>query len=160
MKNVLITFVILFTAFSVKAQIDRTHAPNPDSPKKLDVGVLIPIEMDNGLQVYLAPIKNYPKFTLSVNIEQPNIYEDERQEESGILTKAYYEKLSEKYPDGQIDSLVRLNGAMLSVTNHGGTIKGMNRDIDVLLDLYTDLLFNPVIKKEYIEEKKEKYKKS
>ncbi|MCB2196935.1 MAG: insulinase family protein [Bacteroidetes bacterium] len=160
MRNILITFVILFTAFSVKAQIDRTHAPNPDSPKKLDVGVLIPIEMDNGLQVYLAPIKNYPKFTLSVNIEQPNIYDDERQEESGILTKAYYKKLSEKYPNGQIDSLVRLKGAMLSATTRGGTIKGMNRDIDVLLDLYTDLLFNPLIKEEYIEDKKEQYKKS
>ncbi len=160
MRNIILSLIILFTVAKVNAQVDRTQAPAPNNPEKLNVGVLIPIKMDNNLQVYLAPIKKYPKFTISINIEQLGFDEDERQEEKGILEKAYYSKLSEKYPNGEIDSLVKLKGAMMSVTAHGGTIKGMNRDIETLLDMYYDLLQNPVLKKEYIKEKAEDYEKS
>lgn len=160
MRNIILTFTILFAAFAVNAQVDRTHAPNPNNPDKLNVGVLIPIEMDNGLQVYLAPVKNYPKFTMSISVEQPNINTDDRVEERGIAGMAYNSKLSKKYSNGEIDSLVRLQGAMLSAHCNGGTIKGMNRNIEQLLDMYSDLLFNPIIEEEYIKEKAEKYKKS
>ncbi len=160
MKNIILSLIILFIVVKANAQVDRTQVPHPNNPEKLNVGVLIPIKMDNNLQVYLAPIKKYPKFTISINIEQLGFDEDERQEEKGILGKAYYSKLSEKYPNGEIDSLVKLKGAMLSVTAHGGTIKGMNRDVETLLDMYFDLLQNPVIKKEYIKEEAENHKKS
>jgi predicted Zn-dependent peptidase len=160
MKKIILSLTALFICFSVKAQVDRTNAPEPNRPEKLDVGVLIPIKMDNGMQVYLAPVKKYPKFTLTLNIEQPGFKEDERQEEKGILLKAYYAKLSKKYPGGEIDSLVNLKGAMLNATTTGGTIKGMNRDIESLLDMYTDLLFQPVVKEEYIKTEAEEYEKS
>ncbi len=160
MKKIILTFYILFTVLAINAQVDRTHVPEPDTPEKLDVGILIPIEMDNGMKLYLAPIKKYPKFTLTVNIEQPGFDVDERQEEKGIVEKAYYAKISKKYPNGEIDSLVRLRGAMLNATAYGGTIKGMNRDIESLLEMYTDLLFNPYIKDEFIKEKADDYKKS
>jgi len=160
MRKIVFTFTLLLAAFALNAQVDRSHAPKSDIPKKLDIGVLIPIEMSNGMQVYLAPIKEYPKFTITVNIEQLDIRKDERIEEKSILDKAYMEKLSKKYSHGEIDSLVRLKGAMLSASCYGGTIKGMNRDIELLLDMYSDLLFNPVIKEDYISEKAENYRKS
>jgi predicted Zn-dependent peptidase len=160
MRKLLTAFLIIITSVATNAQVDRTHPPQSDAPEKLNVGELIPVKMDNGMQVFLAPVKKYPKFTITVNIEQPSIYEDERIEEKEILGKAYMEKLSKHYPAGEIDSLVRLKGAMLSVTNHGGTIKGMNRDIDLLLDMYSDLLLNPIIKEEYISEEAEEFEKS
>lgn len=160
MKKIILLYFTLLTSLTLHAQVDRSKAPDPNNPKKLDVGLLIPIEMDNGMQVYLAPIKKYPKFTISLNLEQPGFDEDERQEEKGILDKAYFEKLSKKYPNGEIDSLVRLRGGMLVTHCHGGTIKGMNRDIEFYLDMYSDLLFNPVIKQEYIDEEIEEHKKS
>ncbi|MFO7844547.1 MAG: insulinase family protein [Bacteroidales bacterium] len=160
MRKILFTFAMLLTAFAITAQVDRSHVPKSDIPKKLDVGVLIPIEMKNGMQVYLAPVKDYPKFTITISIKQPDIRKDERIEEKSILDKAYMEKRSKKYANGEIDSLTRLKGAMLSASCFGGTIKGMNRDIELLLDMYSDLLFNPVIKEDYISEKAENYRKS
>lgn len=160
MRTILTAFLIIITSIATSAQVDRTHAPQPDVPDKLNVGELIPVKMDNGMQVFLAPVEAYPKFTITVNIEQPPIYKDERIEERKILDMAYMKKLSQNYPKGQIDSLVRLKGAMLSLTNNGGTIKGMNRDMDLLLDMFSDLLLNPVIKEEYISDKAEKSRKN
>lgn len=150
MKNIVLPFIFFLSAIIAPAQVDRTYPPQPNEPEKLNVGALIPIPMKNGMQVYLAPIKNYPKFTISVNIEQPNFQDEERNEERRILSNAYTQKKSNKYPSGEIDSITNFKAAMLSVTNSGGTIKGMKRDVSILLEMFSDLLFNPIITEESI----------
>ena len=152
MKIIVLSFIFSLTVIMAPAQVDRTFPPQPNHPQKLNVGVLIPIPMKNGMQVYLAPVKKYPKFTISVNIEQPNFQDEVRNEQRRILSDAYLQKKSNKYPNGEIDSIVNFKAAMLSVTNTGGTIKGMKRDVETLLEMYSDLLFNPIIADEIISE--------
>ena len=158
MKTAFQILILLSVAFSASAQTDRSVPPAPDKPGKLNLGVLIPIEMNNGLQVYLAPVANYPKFTISVNIEQHASWDETMPEASRILGNTYMKKLSEKYPSGEIDSIVTFKAAMISLTNSGGVIKGMKRDVNQLLDLYSDLLFNPLITEETISSEAAEYK--
>lgn len=153
MKNIYIVLFALYCSFSSMAQVDRTTPPEADEPVKLNVGKLIPIELENGLRVYLAPVKEYPKFTISVNIALPGYDEETRLAEKKILSRAYSKKLSEKYPNGEIDSITNYYGAMNNATMYGGTIKGMKQDIHSLLDMYVDALLHPVITDAYIKEK-------
>ena len=153
MKNIYILILAICCSFSTIAQVDRSMPPKADEPVKLNVGKLIPIELENGLRIYLSPVKNYPKFTISVNIELPGYNEETRLAEKKILSLAYSNKLSEKYPNGEIDSITKYNGAMLNANMYGGTIKGMKLDVDQLLDVYVDALLHPIISDEYIIEK-------
>jgi zinc protease len=153
MKSIYILIFAICCSFSSLAQVDRSMPPEADKPAKLNVGKLIPIELENGLRVYLAPVKEYPKFTISVNIELPGYDEETRLGEKKILNQAYSSRLSEKYPKGEIDSISSYNGAMLNANMYGGTIKGMKQDVDELLDVYVDALLYPIITDEYIVEK-------
>ena len=158
MKNIYILIFAICCSFSSLAQVDRSMPPEADEPVKLNVGKLIPIELENGLRVYLAPVKEYPKFTISVNIELPGYDEETRLAEKKILNKAYSSRLSEKYPNGEIDSITSYYGAMSNANMFGGTIKGMKEDIDPLLDVYVDALFHPIISDAYIKEKQKDQK--
>lgn len=153
MKNIYILIFAICCSFSTIAQVDRSMPPKADEPVKLNVGKLIPIQLENGLRIYLSPVKEYPKFTISVNIELPGYNEETRLAEKKILSLAYSNKLSEKYPNGEIDSITKYNGAMLNATMYGGTIKGMKQDVDLLLDVYVDALLHPVITEKYINKK-------
>ncbi|MFB9052509.1 M16 family metallopeptidase [Formosa undariae] len=153
MKTIFIFILSMCFSITGMAQIDRSMPPEANTPSKLNVGKLIPITLDNGLRVYLAPVQDYPKFTISVNIELPGYDEETRLAEKNILNTAYANKRSEKYPNQEIDSLVNYFGAMLNANMYGGTIKGLTQDIDQLLDIYVDALLHPVITKASIDEK-------
>ncbi|WP_165732362.1 pitrilysin family protein [Polaribacter sp. 20A6] len=155
MKNIYILIFAICFSFKAIAQVDRSMPPEADEPVKLNVGKLIPIQLDNGLRIYLAPVKEYPKFTISVNIELPGYDEEERLAEKKILNSAYSNKLSEKYPKGEIDSISNYYGALLNASMYGGTIKGMKQDVNLLLDVYVDALLHPVITDAYIQKRQE-----
>ena len=155
MKNIYILIFSICCSFKTFAQVDRSMPPEADEPVKLNVGKLIPIKLENGLRIYLAPVKEYPKFTISVNIELPGYDKETRLAEKKILNSAYFEKLSAKYPNGEIDSITKYYGAMLNASMNGGTIKGMKQDVNMLLDVYADALLHPVITDSYIQKKHE-----
>ncbi|WP_343329291.1 M16 family metallopeptidase [Polaribacter staleyi] len=159
MKSIYILIFAICCSFPSLAQVDRSMPPEADKPVKLNVGILIPIELENGLRIYLAPVKEYPKFTISVNIELPGYDEETRLAEKKVLSTAYSKKLSEKYPNGEIDSIANYYGAMSNTTMYGGTIKGMKQDINQLLDVYVDALLHPIITDEYIVEKQKEQEK-
>ncbi|WP_159023684.1 pitrilysin family protein [Formosa sp. L2A11] len=153
MKTIYLFILIICYSFSTRAQVDRSVPPEANTPETLNVGKLIPITLKNGLRVYLAPVQDYPKFTISVNIALPGFNEETRLAEKNILNTAYSNKRSEKYPNQEIDSIVNYHAAMLNANMYGGTIKGLKQDIDILLEIYTDALLHPIISKQYINEK-------
>lgn len=153
MKKLHLFIFIVCYSFLASAQINRTVPPEADKPQKLNIGKLTPIVLDNGLRVYLAPVKDYPKFTMSVNIELPGYDEEKRLAEKQILGLAYRNKRSTKYPNKEIKLIEDSYPAMINVNMYGGTVKGMKKDIDTLLHAYSDLLLHPIITKDYINKK-------
>jgi predicted Zn-dependent peptidase len=147
---------LLFPCVLLFSQVDRSHAPEPESPKVLDLGKMSSFQLENGLKVFLVNRPGYTKFTMSVNIEQPAIKED-NQEPRSILNSAYYKKESANLPEGVRDSIIAQLGAQMGVTLNGGFIKGMKRDAETLLNLYSEFLFNPLITNDDIQEAAEKY---
>jgi len=140
--------------------VNRNKAPIADTPQKLMMGELLPIPMANGLHFYLVRLANYPKFTLSINIDLPHINQDPEQVARKVLTNAYSKKRSLTFTNGEIESLPKQLGAMLALNIYGGVIKGMKRNVNQLLELYTDGLFNPLINNENISEVVKKHQQS
>lgn len=159
MKTLLISIAFLLTYSTLFAQVDRANAPKADTPKPLNLGEMTSFKLENGLKVFLVSRPGYTKFTMQLNIEQPG-YADDLQEPRSVLNAAYYKKYSENLAEGQRDSLTEMLGAQMGVTQTGGFIKGMKRDADALLGLFTEALFNPAYSEEDIKKEAEEYAKS
>ncbi|WP_372774221.1 M16 family metallopeptidase [Mangrovibacterium sp.] len=158
MKTVIITLLFLFPSVLLFAQVDRTHAPKPETPQALNLGEMTSFKLNNGLKVFLVNRPGYTKFTMSINIDQPSI-QDDNQEPRSVLSAAYYKNYSLNMAEGVADSLTEQLGAQIGATINGGFIKGMKRDIKTLLDLYTEALFNPAFTAEDIQNEADKYAK-
>lgn len=159
MKTIFSTILLLFPSLFLFSQVDRNHAPQPEPPKVLHLGEMATFKLENGLKVFLVNRPGYTKFTMSINIEHPAI-KDDNQEPRAILNSAYYKNYSLNLSEGVRDSLVSQMGAQMGITLNGGFIKGMKRDINELLDLYTEALFNPAYNEKDIKEKAEAYNQS
>ncbi len=159
MKQLLLSIILTgFTLLSF-SQVDRSKIPDAGVPTPMDLGKMDHFKLKNGLKIFLLKTPNYPKFTMSINTQQPSFDDDMQLEARNVLSEAYSKKLSEKYSGGEIDSITKYVGGMLTSSMHTGNIRGMKRDVDMLLEMYADLLFNPLIKNEYIKESGEIYQK-
>jgi len=159
MKRLLLSIILISFSLLSFSQVDRSKVPEAGIPTPMELGKMEHFQLKNGLKIFLLKTPNYPKFTMSINTQQPSIDDDMQLESRNILSEAYSKKLSEKYSGGEIDSITKYVGGMLTSSMHTGNIRGMKRDADMLLELYTDLLFNPLIKNEYIKESAEIYQK-
>lgn len=159
MKQILLSIILTSFALISFAQVDRSKIPESGEPIPMELGKMESFQLKNGLKIYLLQTPNYPKFTMSINTQQPGFDEELQLEARSILSEAYTKKLSEKYYKGEIDSITQYVSGMLTTSMFNGTIKGMQRDVDLLLEMYSDLLFNPLIKKEYIKEEADNYQK-
>lgn len=156
MKHIVITILLLLPSILLFSQVDRSHAPKADTPKTLDLGKTTSFQLENGLKVFLVNRPGYTKFTMSINIEQPAI-KDDNQEPRSVLNSVYYKNASTNLAEGKIDSIIAQLGAQMGCTLNGGFIKGMKRDVEELLSLYSDQLFNPAYTDEDIKVAAENY---
>ena len=159
MKIIYILLIALFHAGVLSAQVDRSHEPNPDKPKEINLGDLKSIELENGLKVFLVPKAGYGKFAFSLTVSQPDIKKDSEPELRAILGKVYYQGHSQNYTESLTDSIIDFNGAKIGVTINGGFVIGLHDNLNELMDLYTDQLFNPSITNEDIRKLTDEAKK-
>ena len=160
MRIFIIYIILLLNTACVFSQVDRTKAPESDTPTPINVGKMETIKLDNGLKIYLVQKTGYPKFTININIEQPAINEDEFPEIREIVNSAFYKNPStKKYTNKEIESTFKFYGAEKGITLNGGFIRGLKRDIYKLLPICSDLLTNIIITEDNIKEFSGKKKK-
>lgn len=156
-KLIILPLFIVANIFTLAAQTDRKNAPEADMPVPLNLGEMYSFQLENGLKVFLAEKKGYTRFTVSVNIEQLPLEDDNNQLRS-VLSQILMQKETAKYPAGVADSTVSYLGAQLAVTPTGGYIKGMKRDVDELFSIYSNILLEPAFCQETIDSVGEEYK--
>lgn len=157
MKKLLLSIFIL-SSFISFAQVDRSKAPEGDTPKNMDFGKVIPIKLDNGLSVYLVQRPGYPNYTISVNINFQDRDDQEREEYGNVISDYYYSDFKSKnYSKKQIDKICMQLGTQKGITNAGGFMRGMKRDLYKTLPMYADAIVNPVFSKKNIKETHKKY---
>ena len=159
MKYIIISIIILQSFFAT-AQPDRKNAPEATAPQALELGEFSEIKLDNGMEIFLVKRPGYPKFTMSMSIDQPDINKDPQQEKRNILSAAYSKRACKEYTEEEVKKMTTYLGAQMGASFNGGFIKGMKRDANTLLEVFSKQLLYPLITQEDIDEKAKAYNKN
>src|SRR5690348_1325589 len=148
MKKLIIVLVALVCGFAclptgtANAQVDRTHAPKPAAAREIKIGDYQAFTLKNGLQVFVVENHKLPRVQFTIQLKNDPIMEREK--------TGYVELAGELLGTGtttkskaQLDEEVDFIGATLNTSYTGIFASSLTKHRDRLLELVTDVLYNP-----------------
>lgn len=162
-KSALTLLLLTLCVGNIWSQVDRSHSPVADIPEDINLGDLKTITLDNGMEVFLVPKPGYGKFVFSMSIDQPDFIAEEYPECRSALSNLYYHASTANYTEEEFDSITTFLGAKVAIHINGGHVIALRENMDQLLTMFTDFLYNPVYDKDeiavFVEKETEKHKK-
>jgi zinc protease len=153
MKNLLIFICLLVTVVSVQAQVDRTKAPKPAPAREIKIGDYQTFTLKNGLQVFVVENHKLPRIQFSLRLKNDQLFQGEKE---GYVSMA--ETLmgtgTKTKTKAQLDEETDFIGATLNTGGNGIFASSLSKHSTKLLDLMTDVLFNPSFPPEEMEKLK------
>jgi len=152
MKKYIIFFCLLATVVAT-AQVDRTKAPKPTPAREIKIGAYQTFTLKNGLQVFVVENHKLPRIQFSLQLKNDPIYQGDKEgyvEMAGTLIGTGTKTKSKAQLDEEIDFI----GANLSTSSDGIFASSLSKHSTKLLDLMTDVLYNPAFSPEEMEKLK------
>lgn len=156
MKNFSIIFFVALFAFqaNVFAQEDfRKQSPAPGPAPKITLGEAKQVTFKNGLKVIVVENHKLPVVSIQLFVDYPPILEGPS---AGFVDIAgqLLSKGTTTRSKAEIDEAVDFIGASLSTSASGISGSCLTKHKDQLLELMTDILFNPTFPEEEFEKLK------
>ncbi|WP_026836644.1 M16 family metallopeptidase [Gillisia sp. JM1] len=143
MKNNIIAFAaLLFLSFSVTAQIDRSKQPKAGPAPKINIEEPDSFTLDNGLKVMVVENHKLPRVSMSLSLDNPPIFEDEKAGVSsltGQLLGTGTQNMSKDDFNERVDYL----GARLNFYSSGASANTLSKYFPEVLKLMADGALNP-----------------
>lgn len=152
MKKILF-FCLLLTSVAAVAQVDRTKAPKPAPAREIKIGAYQTFTLKNGLQVFVVENHKLPRIQFSLQLKNNPIYQGDKEgyvEMAGTLIGTGTKTKTKAQLDEEIDFI----GANLSTGSDGIFASSLSKHSNKLLDLMTDVLYNPAFAPEEMEKLK------
>ena len=134
--------ILLFAPIALVAQIDRRYAPAPGPAPLIELGESTVSSLENGLKVIVVENHRLPQVSWSISFEYSPIAEGGTQgmlDLYGELMRSGTESKTKAELDEAIDFIG--GGVWASSKTIGGS--SLTKHSNTLLDLMTDILFNP-----------------
>jgi predicted Zn-dependent peptidase len=148
MKRItLIAACILFNLAFLQAQIDRTQPPKAAKAAKIQLGDSKTFKLDNGLTVILVENHELPVVSFTLQIALEPILEGPMAGTASLaggLLRAGTTKRTKAELDKEIDFI----GADISTGQSGIQGSSLKKHQDKVLELMTDILYNPIFPQE------------
>ncbi|GIL23686.1 MAG: hypothetical protein BroJett042_21990 [Bacteroidota bacterium] len=148
-----IVFICLLATVAATAQVDRTKAPKPGPAREIKIGAYQTFTLKNGLQVFVVENHKLPRIQFSLQLKNNPIYQGDKEgyvEMAGTLMGTGTKTRNKAQLDEEIDFI----GANLSTSSDGIFASSLSRHATKLLDLMTDVLYNPTFSPEEMEKLK------
>lgn len=152
MKKI-IFFSLLLASVAAVAQVDRTKAPKPAPAREIKIGAYQTFTLKNGLQVFVVENHKLPRIQFSLQLKNNPIYQGDKEgyvEMAGTLIGTGTKTKTKAQLDEEIDFI----GANLSTSSDGIFASSLSKHSTKLLDLMTDVLYNPAFAPEEMEKLK------
>src|SRR4051812_40414183 len=140
--NKVIVILLLLTCGIAQAQVDRTKAPKPAPAREIKIGDYQSFALKNGLQVFVVENHKLPRVQFSLQLKNDPILEKDK--------VGYVELTGQLIGTGtttrnkaQFDEEVDFIGATLNTSWNGMFASSLTKHRDKLLELMTDVLYNP-----------------
>ncbi|MBL7861047.1 MAG: insulinase family protein [Cyclobacteriaceae bacterium] len=153
MKKIVILSCLLLVIVSAQAQVDRTKAPKPAPAREIKIGEYQTFTLKNGLQVFVVENHKLPRIQVSLQLKNDPIYQGEKEgyvEMAGTLIGTGTKTKTKAQLDEEVDFI----GANLSTGSNGIFASSLSKHTTKLLDLMTDVLYNPAFAPEEMEKLK------
>ncbi len=148
-----IVFICLLATVAATAQVDRTKAPKPGPAREIKIGAYQTFTLKNGLQVFVVENHKLPRIQFSLQLKNNPIYQGDKEgyvEMAGTLMGTGTKTRNKAQLDEEIDFI----GANLSTSSDGIFASSLSRHATKLLDIMTDVLYNPTFSPEEMEKLK------
>ncbi|MEN7549101.1 pitrilysin family protein [Rapidithrix thailandica] len=144
MKYLLIyvSFCLAFTAEVVAQKVDRTQAPEPGPAPEIKIGKAERFELENGLKVIVVENHKLPRVSFNLSLDLDPVYEGKNAgyvDLAGQLLMHGTQNRSKSELDEEVDFI----GASLGSSSTGVYGSALTKHTDKLLELMSDVLFNP-----------------
>jgi zinc protease len=153
MKKYTIFVFVLLAIVTAQAQVDRTKAPQPAAAREIKIGEYQSFTLKNGLQVFVVENHKLPRVQFSLQLKNDAIYEGEKEgyiEMAGTLMGTGTKTKTKAQLDEETDFI----GADLSTSSNGIFASSLSKHTTRLLDLMSDVLYNPAFLQEEMEKLK------
>jgi len=149
-------YIILFlSAFYLNgfAQVDRTKVPTPGPAPEIQIGTPTTFELKNGLKVIVVENHKLPRVAFNLVLDFEAIEEGDKAGYASMAGDLLRTGTTTK-TKSQIDEAVDFIGASLNTSSSGIYATSLTKHQNALLDLMTDVLYNPSFPQEELEKLK------
>lgn len=137
------------------AQVDRSKRPEPGPAPKLQIGQFEKFELENGLKVFVIENHKLPTVSFSLTVDVDPMLEKDKvglSSMAGDLMSAGTTNRSKEQIDEDIDFM----GANLTTYSTGFYASSLTKHVNGLLDITTDILYNPSFPQEELDKMKKR----
>jgi len=141
-KKIYISFVFALAASISFAQVDRTTAPEPGPAKEINIGEPATFTLKNGLKVFVVENHKLPRVAFSLTFDRDPILEEDK---AGYVSMAgqMLMKGTKNRSKAELDQGIDFIGANINTYSTGMYATSLTKHQDKLMELMTDILFNP-----------------
>lgn len=136
----LMTFLLVQTGF---AQIDRSSYPEPAPAREIKLGNADSFVLPNGLKVFVVENNKLPRVAFSLVLDRDPILEGDKSGMLGMVGDMLTGGTTNRSKD-ELDEEVDFIGASLSAGSTFIFASALKKHQEKVLELMTDVLFNPV----------------
>ncbi|MTI21449.1 insulinase family protein [Fulvivirga sp. RKSG066] len=151
MKSIISTILsVLCLSIAAVAQVDRSVAPEPGPAPEIQIADYQSFELKNGLKVFVVENNKIPRVAFSLILDNEPIMEGDKAgyvSTTGQLLRSGTTNRTKAQLDEEIDFI----GASLSTSSNGIFASSLTKHKEKLLELMTDVLFNPSFPQDELE---------
>jgi len=133
---------LTFLTVGLTAQIDRTKLPEPAPERPIEIGDYEQFQLDNGLTVILVENDKLPRLSWTLTFNTGPITEGDKAGYSGIFGQVMSAGTA-SMPKDVFNEEIEFMGANISAGATSVFATSLSKYKTEVLDLMTDLLFNP-----------------
>lgn len=145
--------LILLISFNLSAQLDRSKPPAAGPAPEIKIGIPESFELKNGLKVFVVENHKLPRIALNLVLNIEALREGDKAgywSMAGDLMRTGTTSRSKSEIDEEVDFI----GATLNTSPTGIYASSLTKHSEKLLELMTDVLYNPTFPQEEFEKLK------
>ncbi|SEK31657.1 M16 family metallopeptidase [Parapedobacter koreensis] len=144
MKKISIYLLALAgTCTTAFAQVDRSKYPEPGPAPQINIGDPATFTLDNGLKVFVVENHKLPRVTYSLVIDRDPILEGDKAGLTSLAGDMLMGGTATRSKD-ELDEAIDRIGARISASSTSASASSLKKYNGQLLELFADVLFNPV----------------
>jgi zinc protease len=155
MKKIILYIVLAFVVQTGFAQIDRSSYPEPGPAREIKLGNADSFTLPNGLKVFVVENRKLPRVAFSLVLERDPIFEGDKAGMIGMVGQMMTGGTANRTKD-QLDEEIDFIGATVDASATSIYAASLKKHQEKVLELMTDVLYNPVFPQEELDKLKNK----